>query len=243
MSNCGETGFFIASVENETGYILQVNGIPLLLYQIYKPGDNQITISCTLDINRWTQLQYLGQPSAAMEFTSCISKMLRPKDNSFIAALARIDNLKNQKEYQPYDRINGRIISHVNTYNMMKNTNLPSIPIEQIEHINIKSNDQSSGILPKLTESIPKKTKTIKRKNKLKRQIGKLQDQIDNHKCIICQSTDRNILFDDCNHIVCCNECSSNIGDNCIICNKFIKRKIKVFFSYFFFTLSCFSYL
>ncbi|AKN80597.1 inhibitor of apoptosis 3 [Perigonia lusca single nucleopolyhedrovirus] len=47
-------------------------------------------------------------------------------------------------------------------------------------------------------------------------------------ECNICFNNDRRILFTPCNHLVCCEDCSTQI-DKCVICRATIVNKIKVF--------------
>jgi uncharacterized membrane protein YkvA (DUF1232 family) len=60
--------------------------------------------------------------------------------------------------------------------------------------------------------------------------IKEKEELLDQNLCIICLENKRNIIFDDCSHMIVCDFCSDKINNICPCCRKLIKIKKKVFF-------------
>ena len=47
--------------------------------------------------------------------------------------------------------------------------------------------------------------------------------------CIICLDNERNILFNPCHHICCCNRCVNNLNNMCPVCRQEIQSRTRVY--------------
>jgi hypothetical protein len=74
---------------------------------------------------------------------------------------------------------------------------------------------------------IEKQEKIIKSQ---KKKFSKLEDVQINNDCIICMEATRNVIFNPCLHLICCENCSfSKVGSDCPECHSEIERKQMVY--------------
>lgn len=57
---------------------------------------------------------------------------------------------------------------------------------------------------------------------------GGKYDTNNNFNCAVCLESYRQILFEPCRHVVCCEECAAMVS-NCVVCRQLIQSRIKIF--------------
>jgi len=66
-------------------------------------------------------------------------------------------------------------------------------------------------------------------KSTTKDSIQKIKLKKDEIRCVICLDKVRTILFQPCNHLVCCTKCSKIVNSKCPICRKEITSSLRVY--------------
>jgi hypothetical protein len=90
-----------------------------------------------------------------------------------------------------------------------------------------KLKKENKALIKALKDTEMKLKELNKEYTKLKNINSKLKDN-SMVSCIICNSNIKSILYDECKHLVACEDCSKNLTETCPFCRK-KSKKVKIY--------------